>query len=381
VLVEGAAHEDQFLDLLILCYSCGVLGATAVRKPGRPLTAQGCLIPPGGHVLSSAVQIHGPAMMVVGKQASDGYEREVGLGEEFWAGQEPELNSELLRDAAGYLRELLGDSYKRLLAADRRGLASPTPPDWWHRIVELIACGESAADRLDGRGTEGGTVELNGDLLAELVTAAHQMRRWRRHPAWPELVRSLAGETDGQHTVMTLTVASFLADTGNGVGIVSGSGGGRIPDIWSEPQLGERLNIEVKTPQALRGPRRSALGAKGALKVVERQLAKAASTKGGQLDIGQTGIVALGAFHLGSGSTSVLETACRAVLGRQRGRKKHLAAVALMHLSCEPIQEVEEATGKVRHGFSPRLEMRLIAHPSYGGALEIREGRRSPLEI
>lgn len=44
-------------------------------------------------------------------------------------------------------------------------------------------------------------------MLAEIYMTVSLLGRWRRHPAWPELVASLAGRTETQHTVMLLAVA------------------------------------------------------------------------------------------------------------------------------------------------------------------------------
>jgi hypothetical protein len=74
--------------------------------------------------------------------------------------------------------------------------------------------------------------------------------RWRNHPAWPELVRSLVTPAEAQHAVMLLVTVSYLVDAGNGVGIVTqDSSGRRIADLWVDPSLAERLHLEVKPPR------------------------------------------------------------------------------------------------------------------------------------
>ncbi len=68
--------------------------------------------------------------------------------------------------------------------------------------------------------------------------------------------------------------------------------------------LAERLNIEVKTPIALRGPRALHLSQTEAEGVITRQVDRAASSGRGQLDTGYSGLLAMGAFHLRSNGAS-----------------------------------------------------------------------------
>lgn len=375
VLVQGAAQEDQFLNLLFRCHSCDAIGGSPLRQPGRPLAGRPLLTPPGKYRLESTVDMSDRPVMCVGQQAIDGYVAETGAGQRAAGaadGDPSELTPAGLRGAAAFVVKLLGDRYPRLVAADERGRASPTPPRRRHRLIELIDYAEVAASLLEQRrGAE--QVELDGNLLSELFTTTALLRRWRNHPAWPRLVDTLASDTEVQHTVMVLAVASYLVDAGNGVGIVVDDAGSRVADIWTEPTLLERLEVEVKTPQDLRGPRAAPLEVAEAVKLLGRQLKRAAATKGGQLSTDHSGIVAIGGYHLGAGSLDVLEASSKQILTRQGGRKRHLAALVVSELSYRLTNVEDQSVHQGSSSLTPTLESRLVKHPSYGGALEIRQ--------
>ncbi len=313
--------------------------------------------------------------MVVGKQALDGYLAETGARTldagpvKYGPG---ELTASFLRTAAAEAADLLGDSYTKLRAADRRGQSSRTPPAKRHRLVELVSYAEDAADSMERASNR--PIDLDGDRLSELITTTALFQRWRHHPAWPKLVATLSTATEGQHTVMLLASASYLADAGNGVGIVFEHGDGRNADIWIEPMLGERLDLEVKTPQALRGPRPTRLTTSEAETIIGRHLKKAASTGHGQLSGDHSGILAIGGFHLGEGALARMEKAAARILARQARRKQHLAALVLVELSYK-VTLVVDPTSTERVEFSPAFEFRVVRHPGYTGGLEIREGQ------
>lgn len=370
VLVRGAVHEHEFLDLLFKCYSCQTVGGSPARAPGRPLAGLPLLVPPGNYLLGSSVDTTDKAVMCIGQQALDGYLVETGKGQPTVP---VEMSADGLRDAADYAVALLGDQYDALVEADKRGRSSPTPPTRRHRMIELIQCARRAATQLDQR-QPGAGIALDANVLSELVTVVTLFRRWSKHPTWCKLVTTLGHETELQHSLMLLAVASYLVDAGNGVGVVGEEGTGRIADLWTEPSLLERLDVEVKTPQELRGPRESPLQMDDAVRIVERQVKKAASSKSGQLKPDGSGILALGAFHLGEGVLDVLKAAVENVLIRQTGRKQHLAGIVLAELSYRTETVVDERGRIVITSFAPSLENRLVRHPGYRGDLDLHEG-------
>jgi hypothetical protein len=376
VLVRAAVSDRQVLDLLIRCYACEQVSGSPLRQPGQPLAEPRIIKPPGEYMFDSAVQMGSVA--TIGQQALAGYLREI--GQPAAGPREPGdatcghgLTPTGLRTMASKAAELLGDRYADLLAVDEKGRKSETSPLRRHRLIELITYAREAADEMDAKDEQ--PMNLDADSMSELSQTITLFDSWRHHPVWPELVSTLADETEGHHTVMLLGVATYLADAGNGIGLVTHSDGdgARIPDLWSEPLLLERLEVEVKTPQELRGPRASPLTLDDAKAIISRQLKKAASSKSGQLDATQTGILAIGGFHLGTGSLEKLEAAAKAVLAGQAGRKMHLAAVMVSELTYSLTNIVDEQGNQVESNFQPLIETQLIRHPSYHGGLEIRD--------
>lgn len=174
---------------------------------------------------------------------------------------------------------------------------------------------------------------------------------------------------------MTLGLASMLVDAGNGVGLVDHIGAmQRVPDLWLVPRIIERLEIEVKTPLALRSPGPGGLKT-DAIKLVTDLVDAAASTKSGQLDPEHSGIVAIGSFHVGQTGLDQLQIAVRKVLDRQAGanRKPHLIAVVVFEVTYQLTTFVEPSGGLISTGFSPSIQHRLIMHPAYGGTLSIEQ--------
>jgi hypothetical protein len=240
-------------------------------------------------------------------------------------------------------------------------------------LIELIKFAEDAAHRLEA-GTTPATVDLDGNTLAELVTTASVFDRWQRHPAYARIVSSLQNGDTVQHAVMTLLVASYLVDAGNGVGVVDEAGlRGRIPDIWVRPTLTERLELEVKSPLDLRAPA-TLPSEEEAARIIEGQLNEAASSKRGQLSPNYSGIVAIGAFHIGHSGLDLLERTTRLVLERQRERKRHVAAVLICDVSYQTTTELDGRGAVRRISFTPTMEHHLVYHPGYLGALRITEG-------
>jgi hypothetical protein len=359
VLVQGAVNDRQYLDLLFRCYACGAIARSATRKPGHPPAGNALLWPPGRYRLDGPVDVSSMPVMSVGKQATDGYMREIGSWRPGggWSATPSDLRAMGLE-----AKQLLGEHSQRLIAKDERGRRSSTPPGRRHRLVELISYAREIADEIEAAGQ---VTAIDLSKLSELMATVLLFDRWRHHPMWPDLVATLADRNEGQHTVMMLTVASYLADAGNGIGLVAhGDGGGRIPDLWVEPGFLERLDIEVKTPQDLRGPRARRLTVDEATTSISRQLTKAAGNRRGQLDPTHTGILAVGGFHLDPGALDTLEEAATNVLAAHEGRKGHLAAVLVAELK-PTMQEMRLETG---------LETRLVRHPSYRGGLEIHRG-------
>lgn len=266
---------------------------------------------------------------------------------------------------------LLGNKYRTLRESDERGRASRTPPARRHRLLELIDYAHEAAELL-GDSRSGFDKGLDGYRISELIATVSLFTRWRQHPAWPHLVDTLASDTEGQHSVMLLAIASYLTDTGNGTGIVFRQGSGKISDIWTQPTLTERLNVEIKTPILFRGPRAS-LSVDEMRDTIERYVKKSASVQRGQLAPDQSGILAIGAFHLGQDALDLLCLAGQQVLDKQKDRKHHLACLTFSELSYTFINTAD-SSGNLQRQFMVSLRTRLVPHPGYKGKLVVREG-------
>jgi uncharacterized Zn finger protein (UPF0148 family) len=368
-LIEGV-HDGQIFDLAIRCPRCAADSLCETRPAGRPLAGRPVLIPAGKYRLNRTLDLSAPVMMV-GQQAIDGYVRETGARWGSASGADYQLGRQLDPDGLNGLAEdlvaLLGDRYGKLLAGHQRGLASPTPPRTPHRLLELIDYARKAAVAL-AEHVEPERLDLDGNLISELWTTVTMFHRWRFHPAWPSLVASLTNPTEVQHSVMTLLVASYLVDSGNGVGIVTVGPPGRIPDLWALPTVVEQLDLEVKTPLDLRGPRARPLDDHGAFRLVERLFNEAASSSRGQLNPSHSGVLAIGGYHLGQGGVDTLEKAAQEVLRRQSHRKPHVAGIIV----CESSYVYE--TTAAGTSMTPAMHQRLIRHPGYTGGLDLRDG-------
>jgi hypothetical protein len=376
VVVSGA-RERQLLDLLLRCHDCGTVAGSPTRQPGEPFPGLVVAFGPGEY-LEPQIDIASKPNWFVGYQAIDRYLLEIGSPSA--PGAPPgdadfELTPGGLRAAAARAQSLLGERYADLIAKDERRRNSATQR---HRLTALLTYAREAADALEL--AAGGPMALDGDLLAELAMTLSLIDRWSNHPTAADLVGTLADPTEGQHTVMMLAVASNLADTGNHVGLETHAvGGGRIPDIWSEPTLLERLNIEVKTPQPLRAPENVPVSVEDGEQIIATQIKKAASTGSGQLDPQQPGILVVGGFHLGEGSLDNLAAAALNLLKREseREHKRHLAFVIVADLTYE-VQTGADATGNAVEFFRPLVETRFVRRPGYSGSFDLR--RAAPPE-
>ncbi len=376
MLLSQGVYRRQFLDILFRCFSCGKLGASPSRRPGEPLAGRPILVPPGQYRLDSVLDVVRKPAMLVGRQALDGYLAETSAPARSLSTPTSaplEISTGFLRDLVARAVHLLGERYDRLRASDARGQSSPTPPARRNRLIELISYAEEAAHALEMQ-TPDKTVALDANKLSELYAIVDQFERWRNHPAWPQLVVGLANETEVQHSFILLVIASYLRDAGNGVGLVFEEASGRIPDLWIEPSLVERLDIEVKTPVAPRGPRKLALSPGKAEDVITRQVKKAASARSGQLDPNFSGILAIGAFHLTPSELEELISAAQRVLEGQQSRKPHLAGIIVSAFGYT-LDTLGDVQGAPRIQFAPSLRTRVVRHPGYRGDLAIEEGR------
>src|SRR6266550_7250547 len=327
-LVLQDVHPRQFLSILIRCVRCGGISATPRRDGGEPIPAYSVVAPAGQYLLGSQLNVPGPGMFAA-RAAAEDYAFEVGAPYSERARQHAAMfpsgmSPETLRQISAMGRSILGVHFDRFDAMYERSKRHSTQAPDHHRLVDLIRYGDKAANQIESAG-RGGQVTIDGDRIAELYTAISMFHRWRNHPAWDDLVASLADPSHVQHTVMLMCLASYLADVGNGVGIVhSEQASGRIPDAWVAVDSRGRIDIEIKTPHAFREPG-SALSFERAVEIIERHVMRAGSISGGQIGEGRPGIIGFGAYHLGPGGVDLIEKAANEVLRRRGGRRSHIA--------------------------------------------------------
>jgi hypothetical protein len=367
-------HPRQLVDVTFICPSCMSISFTPGRQEGQPPAGRPVVMPPRMMGITSSVDLGSIPIMVISHAALDSYIKESGAhalapGEKIL--QNGIVTGDFLARLADEAKQLLGERYQGLQESDRRAQASPTPPRMRHRLIELIDYAREVG-KLTGTGPPSIGDELDGRQLAELMATVSLFRRWRQHPAWPRLVATLASDTENQHSVMLLAVASYLTDTGNPVGIVFRQESGRISDMWTEPVLGKRLNIEIKTPVQFRAPIEP-LSADDMYETIARLVNKSASSRRGQLAPEHSGVLAIGAFHLGQVTLDELCAARQRVLNRQKNRKHHLAGLTFSELSYILV-DVTDAFGRPQKQIISSLQTRLVPHPGYTGELIVREG-------
>jgi hypothetical protein len=334
-------------------------------------------ISPGGtYRLEGVVDVVDKHVMMVGHEALRGYAQETGrlIPDVFDPELVPvlsDLGPESLNELAGELTSLLGDERRRLEDADLRGRKSRTPPPVRHRLLRLAEYARATAMALsdwDGRGE----FDLDGNLLAESVTAVAMARRWQNHPACPALRRGLIAETE--HTVMLLAVASYLVDAGNGIGIHVNPKSQHVTtaDIWIEPDLTERVDLEIKTPLALRSPKQP-ISVPDAMKVLERALKKSSHQRRNT----RSSLLVIGGYHMGESYETVVSTA-KGLLALERRRWPSLAGLVVVDCTYEAERIV--ADGSTRFGAIARVG--IARHLGYEGGLSIQSDRppTSPFE-
>jgi hypothetical protein len=107
------------------------------------------------------------------------------------------------------------------------------------------------------------------------------------------------------------------------------------------------------------------------MRIVESQIDKAASTKRGQLDPNESGILAIGAFHLRPAFIDDLEAAVATVLSKQRSRKPHLLSVVVGVIGYHGTTTVDENDRVTMKDFQPHVIFRVVKHPGYKGPLTL----------
>lgn len=351
----------QILNVLIECAECGVVLESPLRQPGEPIPGQPLYLSPGArYLIGGEIDVVDKPVAMVGHAAIAGYIRETGRVAPGFSEPLTKVTGDLVESishASDTIRAILGTDHEKLEKADALGRASKTPPRSRHRLIELLEFAEAAAQTLQQ--AETGTTSIDANLLTELMTVQACATRWRNHPAWASLRQALISET--LHTTMLLAVASYLVDANNGVGIHVNptEQNATTADIWLEPDLKRRLDIEIKTPLALRAPR-SVLTEPDAVRIVTKALKKS----GRQRRATRSNLLIIGGYHLGLSHQTVLATA-KAMLILERRRWRSLAGI--MVVDCTYEARVNDQAQE----FTPVIRTDVALHPAFEGDIPI----------
>lgn len=346
-----------------------------MREPGQPIAGRPVYMPPGGtYLIEGVLDVVDKPVMMVGHDALVGYARETGryIPDIYDPRLSPALTSlepTSLLAMEVKLQRLLGDEYERLEQADARGRLSRTPPASRHRLIELIDFVRTTANALRSRESSA-HIDLDGDLLAEAVTVLAAASRWGKHSAWPALQAALASDAEAPHTVMLLTVASYLVDADNGVGLHVNTSRQHVStaDMWIEPSLDQRVDVEVKTPIGLRRPR-SPVSEPKAVRILEKALKKSSRQRRNT----RTNLLILGGYHMGA-SYGVIASTAKAMLALERKRWKSLAGIVVADCT----YEMSASKDGQSTGFTPVARIDIARHPGYHGDLSIISDPQPP---
>ena len=364
VIVENTIVGELW-NLVFRCFACGTFNASPFLPPGTPLPIPSVMVPPGNYMIGGTVDGKRGVVMV-GQSAVEQRSRETG-----WMtppGPATTLdNAEAVRGLVERIRALIGPAlFRDLETSDllaRR--AKKTPAKHRHRLMEIVEAAEKAE-----RSFRAGRPTIDPVAVVELQSLIEVLSRWRYDPAWRGIVASLRG--DFHHALMTLAVASFFMDAGNGVGLhVEEDPGRRAADIRIAVGSRERISIEVKTPLALRNPQ-SPITDENAARLLRKALKKASTGEGGQLDAEYPGILAVGGFHLRKADLDVLERLAQIVIAERAEHRNHLAAIAV--ISVGALVSTPPATPQVE--FAGIFTTRYVRNSTYTGSVRIEIGER-----
>jgi hypothetical protein len=371
IIIENVM-DGQLWDLVFRCFSCGGLSSTPSSPPGHILPHRTLFFPPFEFPFSQTLNCNHKAVMV-GAAAVERRDREIGPA----PGNTPvAMNSDFLESFIMRAQELLGAEFDSLMAeADRGRRASNTPPGNPHRLMELVEMVRRSAESL-----QTSAPSIDAIAVAELHSALSLLERWRNHPAFKEIKRSMKDPRNFPHTIITLAAASFLLDAGNPVGLTIEPGqSGRASDLKIIPVLNSRLAIEVKAPKPLR-TNPVTIDENSAREIVKKCLKKAGTGSKGQLSPEHSGLLVIGGFHLSERDFDLLERAAIGILADKGGQKSHIVAIAIFSFGvwdqpvlidtlASPDHPPNRLGGKVL--LNGVLVYRLAHNPAYNGEFKI----------
>jgi len=194
-----------------------------------------------------------------------------------------------------------------------------------------------------------GIIDLNGldgIAIAYVQTLRDALHRWRDNPRFHVIAQTLCN--DFHHGMTAFTVASYLSDVGNRVGIAdtrAHAHTGKSPDLFVNVGRNHSLSIEVKCPQAFFWP--SPVPTK---EDIQRRLEKEIKDARDQIATGKAGgIVVIGAGHFSPQFAANLEECIKQVTQNKKISTK-VAAISAVCFFGPTIQGMSAAGPKLTTG-------------------------------
>lgn len=315
VLVEGY-DPRSLIAIDIECYKCKTITRSDQWPKGEPLpTTLVTLGDAGRYLIKGTVDLKDRAAMSCDQEIAR-------VRTSTLPKPQSRAHWELTPDSLMVLETELdvltdGAIQKMTASAERaRGAGNETfaqvksPPVW--ALAQLhIALSKGQID-LDG---------IDGIAIAYVQNLLDSLHRWQHHPLFNVIARSFCHEF--HHAITAFTIASYLSDHGNDVGITDTSTQrGKSPDLFINVARHETLSIEVKCPQAFFWPAKRPCKAEIARRI-EREV-KAARN---QITGSAGGVVVIGGGHHAHGFHVDLEECIKDVMGGGRVSRR-VAAVA-----------------------------------------------------
>lgn len=222
------------------------------------------------------------------------------------------LETELDVLTDGAIQKMVASAKRAHGAGNTTFAQMKSPPVW--ALVQLHSSLSNGQINMDG---------LDGIAIAYVQTLRDSLHRWQHHPLFSTIARSLCHEF--HHGITAFTVASYLSDHGNDVGITDTSTQpGKSADLFINVARNETLSIEVKCPQAFFWPAQRPNKADMARKI---ELAIKAARN--QITGTAGGIVVIGAGHPVLGFNSELDECIKEVVGSGRVSRRVAAVVGI----------------------------------------------------
>lgn len=312
VLVEGY-EPRRLIALNLQCGGCNTITRTALWPRGEPLPQKLVTMGDAGHFwLSGPIDISGGIAVTCNQEIAR-------VAAETGVRPPPEhAGFEITPDGLSAVQtrlNLLSDgAFEESLAKTDRAIdlgndRFPKYPLAW-AVSQLRRGINRNLLKLQG---------ADGVAIVYLQIFLHLVARWQHHPLFALLSKALVHEF--HHTMVMLTLASYLADHGNRIGFTDpGTAEGRSPDLFINLGPSDRAVIEVKAPTALQWPN-SCPSAERLEGVIEKHLKVAR----GQITSKSGGIVVVGSLHLSPGFKEMFEGRVESLITRGKVSSRMVA--------------------------------------------------------